>query len=235
MKLLPLHLFLILIFFSVATAFTNSYIRTSARSFPCKSQTHLKAIDADIIIPLIAAAALGTWWLTGSETRTKQAQYAEWEARQKEYQAERERLAKIEPREVWTIDELKQYNGEDETGPILLAVKGDVFNVWKGRNFYGIGGEYHIMAGRDATRFLAKNRLEEESEDELKIELNVAERANLEVSFVGGGSVAATLSFGTNGNTHQSIVCEVWYWTIKNKYELVGQLEGYDPKSTEML
>ena len=28
-----------------------------------------------------------------------------------------------------------------------MAVKGDVFNVWKGRNFYGKGGEYHIMAG----------------------------------------------------------------------------------------
>ena len=80
------------------------------------------------------------------------------------------------------MDELKQYNGEDEDGPILLAVKGDVFNVWKGKNFYGKDGEYHVMAGRDATRFLAKNRLEEESEEELKVALNVAERANLEVS-----------------------------------------------------
>lgn len=99
-----------------------------------------------------------------------------------EYQAEKKRLASIEPRKEWTEEELKQYNGDDETGPLLLAVKGDVFNVWKGRNFYGNGAEYNIMAGRDATRFLAKNRLEEETDGERKVELNIAERANLEVS-----------------------------------------------------
>lgn len=141
-------------------------------------------IDLQHAIPLLAATSVGAWWLSGSEGRAKQAQYAEWESQQKQYQAERERLAYIEPKDTWTVDELAQYNGEDENGPILMAVKGDVYNVWKGRNFYGVGGEYHIMAGRDATRFLAKNRLEEESEEQLKIELNIAERANLEVSYV---------------------------------------------------
>jgi hypothetical protein len=48
--------------------------------------------------------------------------------------------------------------------------------------------------------------LEEETEMERKVELNIAERANL----------------------------EVWYWTMKNKYQFVGNLAGYDPKSTEM-
>ncbi len=37
------------------------------------------------------------------------------------------------------------------------------------------------MAGRDATRFLAKNRLEEETEEERRVDLNIAERASLEV------------------------------------------------------
>ena len=99
----------------------------------------------------------------------------------KEYQSERERLAFIVPRDEWTEDDLKLYNGDDETGPILLAVKGEVYNVWRGRNFYGPGAEYHIMAGRDATRFLAKNRLDEETDEERRVELNIAERANLEV------------------------------------------------------
>ena len=131
-------------------------------------------------------------------------QYAEYEAREKE----RDRLAYIDPKQVWKEEELQSYNGsnDDERGPLLMAVKGDVFNVYKGRNFYGPGGEYHIMAGRDATRFLAKNRLEEESDEEKAVELNIAERANL----------------------------EAWYWTIKNKYDRVGSLEGYDPKSTDM-
>ena len=88
-----------------------------------------------------------------------------------------------------------------------MSVKGDVFNVaYKGRNFYGPGAEYNIMAGRDATRFLAKNKLQEETEKERMVPLNLAERANL----------------------------EAWYWIIKNKYEFVGKLEGYDPKSTDM-
>jgi membrane-associated progesterone receptor component len=141
------------------------------------------------------------WWMSGADDRAKQVSYAKREAKERAYQEERERHAYIEPREVWREEDLQAYDGgRNETGPILLAVKGDVFNVWKGRNFYGKGGEYHIMAGRDATRFLAKNRLEEESDEEKSVDLNIAERANL----------------------------EAWYWTIKNKYQLVGSLDGYD-------
>ncbi|KAL7518236.1 hypothetical protein ACHAWX_003083 [Stephanocyclus meneghinianus] len=196
-------------------AFTHVYISSTKnchiQAHSVRPETHLQAIGTDTPLNLIVAATVGAAaaaaWFSGAENRAKQTQYAEWEAKEKEYQAEKERRARIEPREIWTVDDLKHYNGEgDESGPILLAVKGDVFNVWKGRHFYGKGGEYHVMAGRDATRFLAKNRLEEESESELRVELNIAERANL----------------------------EAWYWTIKNKYELVGRLEGYDPKSTEL-
>ena len=154
-------------------------------------------------IAIVATGATAAWWIGGAKDRENKAKYAEYEALQRE----RENLAYIQPKDEWLEEELSEYNGEnDPTGPILLAVKGEVFNVWKGRNFYGPNAEYHIMAGRDATRFLAKNRLEEETEDEKKVELNIAERANL----------------------------EVWFWTIKNKYQFVGNLSGYDPKSTEM-
>ncbi|KAL7461895.1 hypothetical protein ACHAXS_002308 [Conticribra weissflogii] len=163
-------------------------------------------VEPAIVAGALATAGAAAWWVSGSEEREKKAKYAEWEAREREYQLVRERLAYIEPKEQWTEEELKPYNGDDETGPILLAVKGDVFNVWKGRNFYGKGAEYSIMAGRDATRFLAKNRLEEETEEERRVDLNIAERASL----------------------------ETWYWIIKNKYDIVGKLAGYDPKTTEM-
>lgn len=152
---------------------------------------------------VVATGATAAWWIGGAKDRENKAKYAEYEALHRE----RENLAYIQPKDEWLEEELSAYNGENDlSGPILLAVKGDVFNVWKGRNFYGPDAEYHIMAGRDATRFLAKNRLEEETEDEKKIELNIAERANL----------------------------EVWFYTIKNKYQFVGKLRGYDPKSTEM-
>ena len=65
-----------------------------------------------------------------------------------QYQEERARKAYIEPKELWTEAELAEYNGtKDIDGPILLAADGLVFNVYKGRNFYGPGGEYAIFAG----------------------------------------------------------------------------------------
>ncbi len=167
--------------------------------------TSLDVEPPDVLVlgagTIVTVGALA-WWLGGSKSRNRQAKYDEWKSKEREYQEERERLAYIGPREVWKEEDLKAYDGsaDNNTGPLLMAVKGDVFNVWKGRNFYGPGAEYHIMAGRDATRFLAKNRLEEETEEEKRVELNVAERANL----------------------------EAWYWTIKNKYQRVGSLQGYE-------
>ena len=163
-------------------------------------------VEPVVIAGAIATLGVVTYVLNtdANNNRDTTQQFAEYETREKE----RDRLAYIEPKQVWKEEELQRYNGlnDDERGPLLMAVKGDVFNVYKGRNFYGPGGEYHIMAGRDATRFLAKNRLEEESDEEKAVELNIAERANL----------------------------EAWYWAIKNKYDRVGSLEGYDPKSTDM-
>ena len=164
-------------------------------------------VETAIIIAGTASVVAGAWVLSINNNNSKQStqQQAEYAA----FEQERARLAYIEPKETWKEEELYPYDGshDDMKGPILLAVKGDVFNVYKGRSFYGPEGEYHIMAGRDATRFLAKNSLvEEHDENDKFISLNIAEKANL----------------------------EAWYWILKNKYECVGKLEGYDPKSTEM-
>lgn len=72
--------------------------------------------------------------------------------------------------------------------------------------FSHTGCEYHIFAGRDATRLLARNKLEEETEEELKKPLSIADRAFL----------------------------ATWIYTFKNKYDIVGKLEGFDPESTKM-
>lgn len=208
--MLPLNCMSVHVVMLIASSLSCSTVKAFANVHGLKERRSDTKLDVEpaVIAGAVATAGAVAWWLSGADDREKQSKYAEWEAKERELQEERERLAYIEPREVWREGELKAYNGEygSQTGPLLMAVKGDVFNVWKGRHFYGIGGEYHIMCGRDATRFLAKNRLEEESDSEKTIELSIAERANL----------------------------EAWYWTIKNKYEYVGRLEGYEPKSTEM-
>jgi len=193
--------------FIIATdAFTNRNIlydhQNNKREQSIDTKLHVE--PAIIAVGALTTAGAISFILNSNTVQSKDSQQyaAEYEAREKE----RDQLAYIEPKVTWTEAELQQYNGDNETGPILLAVKGEVYNVYKGRNFYGPGGEYHIMAGRDASRFLAKNSLVEESNEEKDVPLNIAERASL----------------------------ESWYWIIRNKYDLVGQLEGYDPKSTEM-
>jgi len=61
---------------------------------------------------------------------------------------------------AWTRAELRAYNGTDATKPILMAVNGTVYDVSRGRQFYGPGGPYGLFAGRDASRALAKSSFE---------------------------------------------------------------------------
>jgi len=76
-------------------------------------------------------------------------------------QAEREwRAAHDLPPQDFVPDQLAQYDGTREQMPICLAVRGEVFNVSLGQAFYGAGGDYHVLAGTDATWRLGKRRLE---------------------------------------------------------------------------
>ena len=55
---------------------------------------------------------------------------------------------------------LLKYDGTKEQ-PVYLAVKGKVYDVSPGRNFYGPGGPYENFSGRDATRGLACQSFDE--------------------------------------------------------------------------
>lgn len=62
---------------------------------------------------------------------------------------------------TFTPPTLLPYNGS--TNPsVYLAVRGKVFDVTPGKNFYGPGGPYENFAGRDASRGLACSSFDEE-------------------------------------------------------------------------
>lgn len=64
----------------------------------------------------------------------------------------------------YTPLELHPFNGKQDNGNgrILMAVSGNVYDVTRGRSFYGPGGPYGNFAGRDASRGLAKGSFEED-------------------------------------------------------------------------
>jgi membrane-associated progesterone receptor component len=172
---------------------------------PRPNSTNLQMVEPSIIIAAFTIAGAGLVYIAGSEDRQKKKQYSEYEVKSKAIEVERKRKAYIAPKDYWVEEELKQYDGnQDPDGPILFAADGKVFNVYKGRHFYGPGGEYHLFAGRDATRLLAKSKLEEETDEEKTKKLNMGERAAL----------------------------KGWLWTFEGKYDVVGELEGFDESST---
>jgi len=79
------------------------------------------------------------------------------------FQSEDEPVAPADPpppplkKQDMTLEQLKVYDGESEEseGRICVAVNGKIFDVTKGKRFYGAGGPYCGFAGRDASRGLA--------------------------------------------------------------------------------
>uniref|UniRef100_V5GVR3 Membrane-associated progesterone receptor component 2 n=1 Tax=Anoplophora glabripennis TaxID=217634 RepID=V5GVR3_ANOGL len=63
-------------------------------------------------------------------------------------------LPKLKKRD-FTVEELKKYDGTQEDGRVLVAVNGSVYDVTKGKRFYGPGGPYAAFGGKDASRGLA--------------------------------------------------------------------------------
>ncbi|KAK9461615.1 cytochrome b5-like heme/steroid binding domain-containing protein [Lipomyces oligophaga] len=62
---------------------------------------------------------------------------------------------------TFTPGSLVPFNGEDDER-VLLAIRGNVFDVTSGKSFYGPNGPYSNFAGRDASRGLAKGSFDDD-------------------------------------------------------------------------
>jgi membrane-associated progesterone receptor component len=91
-----------------------------------------------------------------------------------------------DPPRNFTTHQLRNFDGtKDKDGidkPVYLSVKGIVFEMSEGRNFYGPEGPYAKFAGRECGMALAKMSFDEEHLDNLAgcQDLNFGERTELD-------------------------------------------------------
>ncbi|KAI9804250.1 MAG: hypothetical protein M1833_007057 [Piccolia ochrophora] len=61
----------------------------------------------------------------------------------------------------FTLEQLAKCDGSNSNHPTLVAIKGKVYDV-SGNAAYAPGGQYHLFAGKDASRALATTSLKSE-------------------------------------------------------------------------
>lgn len=87
-------------------------------------------------------------------------------------QSEEEDEEEPEPQRNFTAKQLRFFDGTinentEENKPVYLSLAGVVFDVSKGRDFYGPGGPYEVFAGRECGVALAKMSFDESLLDDV--------------------------------------------------------------------
>eukprot|EP00565_Helicotheca_tamesis_P003368 CAMPEP_0185729146 /NCGR_PEP_ID=MMETSP1171-20130828/4493_1 /TAXON_ID=374046 /ORGANISM="Helicotheca tamensis, Strain CCMP826" /LENGTH=290 /DNA_ID=CAMNT_0028397923 /DNA_START=136 /DNA_END=1008 /DNA_ORIENTATION=- len=122
----------------------------------------------------VAIAIFGHW---GANVHSKQIQE----------QLDAEEEEEPEPPRNFTLEQLKYFDGKldektEEEKPVYLSLNGIVFNVTKGRDFYGPDGPYEMFAGRECGVALAKMSFDETHLDDIAgcSSLNFGEKTELD-------------------------------------------------------
>jgi len=107
-----------------------------------------------------------------------------------------------------TLEDLRKYDGKQDDGRIFIAINREIYDVTKGRQFYGPDGPYAPLAGRDATRALAMFTLDvvKDEWDDCS-DLNSSQRKNV----------------------------ADWQAKIKKKYDYVGRLIRTDERNLDTI
>lgn len=113
-----------------------------------------------------------------STTSSSSAAAAEYNGPEKE---------EVDPPRNFTVAQLKYFDGtkDEKTGdlkPVYLSINGTVFDVTRGRDFYGPDGPYAMFAGRECGAALAKMSFDEKYLDDIDAcaKLNFGEKAELD-------------------------------------------------------
>ncbi|KAL1977993.1 hypothetical protein VTN31DRAFT_852 [Thermomyces dupontii] len=94
-------------------------------------------------------------------------------------------------------EELSKCDGTDPNRPIYVAIKGTVFDVTRNKA-YAPGGNYHVFAGKDPSRALAKSSLKPEDCVPDWYDLDDKEKT----------------------------VLDEWFTFFSKRYNIVGRVEG---------
>lgn len=81
----------------------------------------------------------------------------------------------------FTISQLRSFDGSDSEKPIYISLKGVVYDVSSAHDLYGKGSAYNCMAGREASRAMAKLSFEEADLSSTRLDdLGAFERGTLD-------------------------------------------------------
>lgn len=80
---------------------------------------------------------------------------------------------------LFTEKQLRSYTGEIQNNDLYLVILGNVFDVTKGKRFYGPGEHYHSFLGRDASRAFITGDYTENGLTDHVLDLNYQELKGL--------------------------------------------------------
>lgn len=122
-------------------------------------------------IVIVICALLGHVWINGKDSSIE----------------EEEEEESPDPPRNFTGDQLFYFDGTkdektEEDKPVYLSVRGVVFDVTEGKDFYGPGGAYEMFAGHECGVALAKMSFDEKYIDDLAgcNSLNFGEKTELD-------------------------------------------------------